>query len=82
MLNKPSVIIANKMDAEGASENLKEFKKKYPNELVIPISAATNQGLDKLMITLMILLKMFLRKKKVLKKHLNHILMKKKNLLR
>lgn len=52
MLNKPSVIIANKMDAEGASENLKEFKKKYPNELVIPISAATNQGIDKLMITL------------------------------
>lgn len=52
MLNKPSVIIANKMDADGASENLKEFKKKYPNELVIPISAATNQGLDKLMITL------------------------------
>lgn len=52
MLNKPSVIIANKMDAEGAEENLKEFKKKYPNEVVIPISAATNQGLDKLMITL------------------------------
>lgn len=52
MLNKPSVIIANKMDADGAEENLKEFKKKYPNELVIPISAATNQGLDKLMITL------------------------------
>lgn len=52
MLNKPSVIIANKMDAEGASENLKEFKKKYPNEVIIPISAATNQGLDKLMITL------------------------------
>lgn len=52
MLNKPSVIIANKMDADGAEENLKEFKKKYPNEVVIPISAATNQGLDKLMITL------------------------------
>ena len=52
ILNKPSVIIANKMDADGASENLKEFKKKYPNELVIPISAATNQGLDKLVITL------------------------------
>lgn len=52
MLNKPSVIIANKMDADGAEENLKEFKKKYPNEVIIPISAATNQGLDKLMITL------------------------------
>ena len=52
MLNKPSIIIANKMDAEGAEENLKEFMKKYPNEVVIPISAATNQGLDKLMITL------------------------------
>ncbi len=52
MLNKPSVIIANKMDAEGAEENLKKFKKKYPNEVVIPISAVANQGLDKLMITL------------------------------
>lgn len=52
MLNKPSVIIANKMDADGAEDNLKEFKKKYPNEVVIPISAATNQGLDKLIITL------------------------------
>ena len=52
LLEKPRIIIANKMDADGASENLKEFKKKYPNELVIPISAATNQGLDKLMITL------------------------------
>ena len=52
MLNKPSVIIANKMDAEGAEENLKEFMKKYPNEVVIPISAVANQGLDKLMITL------------------------------
>lgn len=52
MLNKPSVIIANKMDAEGAEENLKKFKKKYPNEVVIPISAVANQGLDKLMVTL------------------------------
>ena len=82
MLNKPSVIIANKMDADGASENLKEFKKKYPNELVIPISAATNQGLDKLMITLNDIIKNVPKEEEVLKKHLNHILMKKKNLLR
>lgn len=52
MLNKPSVIIANKMDASGAEENLKALKKKYPNETIIPISAATNQGLNELMIKL------------------------------
>ena len=52
MLNKPSIIIANKMDASGAEENLKILKEKYPNETIIPISAATNQGLNELMITL------------------------------
>lgn len=52
MLSKPSVIIANKMDASGAEENLKALKEKYPNETIIPISAATNQGLNELMIKL------------------------------
>lgn len=52
MLTKPSIIIANKMDASGAEENLKILKEKYPNETIIPISAATNQGLNELMITL------------------------------
>src|SRR5574344_1720571 len=29
LLKKQSIILANKMDLDGASENLKEFKKKY-----------------------------------------------------
>lgn len=46
LLNKPEVIIANKMDIESAKENLLEFKKKV-NLPVFEISAINNQGLDK-----------------------------------
>lgn len=46
LLDKPQIIIANKMDIPGAKENLEEFKKKVDAE-VYEISAATNQGLDK-----------------------------------
>ena len=46
LIEKPQIIIANKMDIPGAKENLEEFKKKVDVE-VYEISAATNQGLDK-----------------------------------
>lgn len=46
LLEKPQIIIANKMDIPGAKENLEEFKKKVDVE-IYEISAATNQGLDK-----------------------------------
>lgn len=46
LLEKPQIIIANKMDIPGAKENLEEFKKKVDAE-IYEISAATNQGLDK-----------------------------------
>lgn len=46
LLDKPQIIIANKMDIPGAKENLEEFKKKVDVE-IYEISAATNQGLDK-----------------------------------
>ena len=46
LLEKPQIIIANKMDIPGAKENLEEFKKKV-NVEVYEISAAINQGLDK-----------------------------------
>ncbi len=45
LLEKPQIIIANKMDIPGAEDNLKEFKKKVDLE-VFEISAALNQGLD------------------------------------
>ena len=45
LLEKPQIIIANKMDIPGAKENLEEFKKKVDKE-IFEVSAATNQGLD------------------------------------
>ena len=45
LLEKPQVIIANKMDMDGARDNLEEFKKKV-KEKVFPISALNNEGID------------------------------------
>lgn len=47
LLEKPQVIIANKMDLPEASTNLEEFKKKVPNVEIFEVSAATNTGLQK-----------------------------------
>lgn len=52
LYNKPHIVIANKMDIEGADEILKRFKEKYPEENVYPISAALNEGLEELIIAL------------------------------
>jgi GTP-binding protein len=46
LIEKPQIIIANKMDIPGAKENLEDFKKKVDVE-IYEISPATNQGLDK-----------------------------------
>ncbi len=46
LIKKPMIVIANKMDIEGAKENLQEFKKKVDCE-IFEVSAATNQGLQK-----------------------------------
>lgn len=46
LLNKKQVIIANKMDMDGAKENLEVFKKKVDSE-VFEVSAIANDGLDK-----------------------------------
>ena len=48
LLNKPEIILANKMDVEGAKEKLSEFKKKV-NLPVFEISAINNEGLDKVL---------------------------------
>lgn len=45
LVNKPEIILANKMDIDGAKDNLTEFKKKIDLP-VYEISAANNQGLD------------------------------------
>lgn len=48
---KPQIIIANKMDVEGALENLEKFKKKV-DAPVYPISAVNNEGIDKVLMKL------------------------------
>ena len=49
LIKKPSIIIANKMDIEGAKENLKEFKKKVKNIKIFEISALEKQGIEDVM---------------------------------
>lgn len=46
--NKPSIIIANKMDLENAKDNLSKFKEKYPDEKIFEISALNKEGLNNL----------------------------------
>jgi len=49
LMKRPMIVAANKMDLEGAEDNLKRFKEKYPDITVYPISAYTHQNLDPLL---------------------------------
>ncbi len=48
LANKKEIIIANKMDLPSAKDNLEEFKKSFPTQEIIEISALNEKGLDKL----------------------------------
>jgi len=45
MMDKPQIVVANKMDMDGALENLESFKQKVDVK-VYPISAINNEGLS------------------------------------
>lgn len=47
LLEKPRLVVANKMDEPAAEKYLKEFKKKIKRVTVLPISAAFDQGVEK-----------------------------------
>jgi GTP-binding protein len=47
LLEKPRLVVANKMDEAVAEENLKQFKKKIRKISLLPISAAFDQGMEK-----------------------------------
>src|SRR5580700_2051521 len=47
LVEKPRLVVANKMDEAVAEENLKLFKKKIKRVSVLPISAAFGEGMDK-----------------------------------
>ncbi|MBD7983046.1 GTPase ObgE [Sporosarcina sp. Sa2YVA2] len=51
LMERPQIIVANKMDMPDAEENLEAFKKKLndDNALIFPISALTREGLDQLL---------------------------------
>ena len=51
LLNKPQIIIANKMDLEESKENLKEFKKKVKMP-IYEISAINSEGLEDVLVAL------------------------------
>lgn len=44
----PWMVVANKMDLEGAQENLEAFKLRFPKVKILPISADKEEGLDDL----------------------------------
>ncbi|HEX3627662.1 MAG TPA: GTPase ObgE [Verrucomicrobiae bacterium] len=47
LLEKPRMVVANKMDEAVAEKNLKDFKKKIKKVTVLPISAAFDEGVEK-----------------------------------
>jgi len=47
LLEKPRLIVANKMDEAVAEKNLKQFKTKIKKAKVLPISAAFDEGIEK-----------------------------------
>lgn len=50
LLERPQIVVANKMDIGEAEENLKVFREKVGPEVeIIQVSAATRQGMDQLL---------------------------------
>jgi GTP-binding protein len=47
LLERPRLVVANKIDEPEAEENLKQFKKKIRKTPVLPIAAAFDQGTEK-----------------------------------
>ncbi len=47
LLERPRLIVANKMDEPAAEPNLRKFKRRVPKTPVLPIAAAFDEGIDK-----------------------------------
>ncbi len=47
LLEKPRLVVANKMDEPAAEANLRRFKRRVPRTPVLPIAAAFDQGIDR-----------------------------------
>ena len=53
LLEKPRLVVANKMDEPVAEANLRKFKRRVPKTPVLPISAAFDQGIEKFKLTIL-----------------------------
>lgn len=47
LLERPRLVVANKMDEPVAEGNLRKFKRKFPKMPVLPIAAAFDEGIEK-----------------------------------
>jgi GTP-binding protein len=47
LLEKPRLVVGNKIDEPAAAENLKKFKRRVRKTAVLPIAAAFDEGIDK-----------------------------------
>ncbi len=47
LLEKPRLVVANKMDEAVAETNLRKFKRRVPRTPVLPMAAAFDQGVDR-----------------------------------
>ncbi len=52
LLERPRLVVANKMDEAVAEENLKKFKRKIRKTPVLPIAAAFDEGIEKFKLTI------------------------------
>jgi GTPase len=46
LLERPRLVVANKMDEPAAEQNLKKFKRRIPKTPVLPMAAAFDQGIE------------------------------------
>lgn len=49
LMKRPMIVVANKMDLDGAQENLERFKAAYSDLEVYPVMTALDEGLDKVL---------------------------------
>ncbi|MEG0727764.1 MAG: Obg family GTPase CgtA, partial [Erysipelothrix sp.] len=52
LIHKPMVVVANKMDMDGAQENLERFKEVYPEVKVYELITMVGEGVDQLLYAL------------------------------
>lgn len=61
LMNKPHIVLCNKIDVEGALDNAKkiaeEIKASEPETVVLPVSVASHQGMNEIRLAILDLLK-------------------------